>query len=694
MTAAVTAALAVALAIAWVGAPSGLAVAVVAAQPDLDSLARAAHGDEGGCRDGLGVLRSLASGAQVRARRAAFLLGWCLERLGYHPEAAAAYRDAAAHPTLAPHARVREARALLRAGRTDDAAVAAEEAVRAAAAAGRRTRARALAAAAMARVAVGRALEALPLLDEAARLRPDVPEHWLALGEAAAAARRTNLARRALASAAWMHPGHGLAQPAREAFARVAGRPLLPDDAPPEARLARGRHLQRQGQWDAAAEEFLAAARASRPEVAGEAWYRLGELRLWRGARDAYDAFARAAQAGWNQPGAYYWMAVAARRLGHARAAREAAAALFRTAPHSRFAALAWLWVGLRAEDQGRTADAASAYRRAAAALPDSHEAAEARWRLGWIALRAGRLADAEARFRAAAAAAPSRGEAARAWYWAARAVEAGGGDAGPLLRVAAERYPLAYYGQRARERLGQGAPQLPPTIPRAAPGAAAAPAHEELARLGFDEEAAEAAEDALEARRDLRVVRFLAEVCARLGDVRRSVSFAEQALGEGVRDEAVWRLAYPRAFWREATAAAAAAGVDPLLLLALVREESRYDPAAVSPARAVGLTQLLPSTAQTIASDATIGVARLTDPALNLTLGARYLRAQLDRFNGDLRLALAAYNAGPGHARRWAGLDADPDYLMESIGFAETRAYVRRVLGAYGIYRLLWGSR
>ena len=662
--------------------------------PDLDALVRSVHTDAGTCSRHLAVLQALAADAGLQARRAAFLLGWCLERLRRDGDAAAAYREAAAHPTLAVHARVRETLTLMRAGRLEDAIAAGDAAVRAAPPAARRVRARALAAAAATRTAAGRAVDAVGLLQEAVRLHPEVLDWWLALGEAAAAAGRGGLAGRALARAAWVDPDHAAAQRARDLFAQVTGRSLAPADVPPEGRLDRGRRLQQQGAWDEAADEFLAATRATRADVAGEAWYRLGEVRLWRGMRDAHHAFARAARLAWNRPGAYYWMAVAARRAGDARAAREATAALFAEAPHSRFAALAWVGAGLRAEAQGRAADAAAAYRRAVAARPDSHEAAEARWRLGWLAMRAGRIPDAVARFRAAAAAAPSRGEAARAWYWAARAVEAGGGDATPFLRVAAERYPLAYYGQRARARLGHPAPALPPTLPHAPSDAAAAPAHEELARLGFDADAAEAAEDALEASRDLRVVRVLAEVYARLGDVRRSVGFAEEALAGGMRDEAVWRLAYPRVFWQEAAAAAAAAGIDPLLLLALVREESRYDPAAVSPAGAVGLAQLLPSTARALAGDVPTDAARLKDPTLNLTLGARYLRMQLDRFHGDLRLALAAYNAGPGNARRWMGLDPDPDYLVEKLDFAETRAYVRRVLGSYGIYRLLWSGR
>ncbi len=118
--------------------------------------------------------------------------------------------------------------------------------------------------------------------------------------------------------------------------------------------------------------------------------------------------------------------------------------------------------------------------------------------------------------------------------------------------------------------------------------------------------------------------------------------------------------------FGAEIDAAAAKHGVDPALLRALVRQESGFDPAARSPAGATGLTQLMPGTA------ASLGVTDATDPAQALDGGARYLRQQLDRFGGDERLALAAYNAGPGAVARHGGV---PPY-------AETQQYVERVLG------------
>ena len=106
--------------------------------------------------------------------------------------------------------------------------------------------------------------------------------------------------------------------------------------------------------------------------------------------------------------------------------------------------------------------------------------------------------------------------------------------------------------------------------------------------------------------------------------------------------------------------------GVDPALLKGLIRQESGFNPNARSGAGAVGLTQLMPSTA------AGLGVGDPTDPAQAIEGGARYLRQQLDRFGGDPAKALAAYNAGPGAVERFGGV---PPY-------AETQSYVQRVLG------------
>ncbi len=678
------------------------------AQANLDAAAKQVR--QGGCPNALPALEQLSSDTDLESQRAAYLTGWCLSQMGRYAAAAEAFRAAAAHQSLHMPAQVEQAIAVLRSGNASEAVSLLRSA---AAAAPARLRARVSIALGEAEVTLKHPAQAVAALQAAADLRPNDPAVWRQLGGAAALAGRADLVRRAYARAAWAFPGDPMEAAAREALSNALGRPMGPADIDPESRLLRAKRLAQSGVWDQAEVEFRAVTTAVRSgPVAGEAWYRLGEIALYSDLRSAYEAFRRAAGLGWTPDAAWFWTASTARRLGLASQAREATAALMRIAPSGLWAARFWLGGGLRAESDGRTADAAAAYRRASDAAPASDEATEARWRLGWIALRAGRLGDAEARFRAAAALAPWRGEAARAWYWVAKTIEArtgrpGEGEAAAIVRMVAERYPLTFYGQRARARVGAPAPVLPSSPPHVLPRDAAAPVYEELARLGLDADAADAAEDALgvgrdpqggaqagsgaQSSRNPRVVRFLAEIYGRLGDIPQSVAYAEEALAAGLRDEMTWRLTYPRAYWADVTAAAQSANIDPLLLLALVREESRYDAAVISPARAVGLAQLLPSTAQAMTSDVSIGLQQLKDPALNLRLGARYIRLQLDRFNGDVRLALAAYNAGPGAARRWIDLDPDPDYFVERIPFTETRAYVRRVLGSYGVYKLIW---
>lgn len=121
--------------------------------------------------------------------------------------------------------------------------------------------------------------------------------------------------------------------------------------------------------------------------------------------------------------------------------------------------------------------------------------------------------------------------------------------------------------------------------------------------------------------------------------------------------------------------AASSRHGVDSLLLAAVIQVESSFDPRAVSHRGAVGLMQVLPATAGLSADD-------LADPAANIDRGAFYLHRLLERFGGDLELALAAYNAGPTNVRRYGGVPP----------FSETQAYVEKVLRVYvEHHRAVW---
>jgi len=148
-----------------------------------------------------------------------------------------------------------------------------------------------------------------------------------------------------------------------------------------------------------------------------------------------------------------------------------------------------------------------------------------------------------------------------------------------------------------------------------------------------------------------------------------------------------------PLHYESEITQAAARNGIDPYLVAAVARAESGYDSDVVSSAGAVGLMQIMPSTAEWIAQrdDWRGGPADdLTDPTLNLELGAFYLAFLIDLFEGDTRSALAAYNAGQGTVATWLESAGDDRLSLDSsdIPFPETRGFVQRVERFRTLYR------
>lgn len=138
---------------------------------------------------------------------------------------------------------------------------------------------------------------------------------------------------------------------------------------------------------------------------------------------------------------------------------------------------------------------------------------------------------------------------------------------------------------------------------------------------------------------------------------------------------------------------------VDPLLLAAIVRSESGFDPFAESSKGALGLMQLMPPTALAMAHELKVNYQDRDDlytQDINLTLGAYYFSKLLRSFNGDLVLALAAYNAGPTKVRSW-GIDPwgqDQDALIEALPVPATRAYVRQVLTSYRLFKRMQGIK
>ena len=143
---------------------------------------------------------------------------------------------------------------------------------------------------------------------------------------------------------------------------------------------------------------------------------------------------------------------------------------------------------------------------------------------------------------------------------------------------------------------------------------------------------------------------------------------------------------------------------VDPDLVLAIINRESEFNARAVSGRSALGLMQVLLSTAESVARNLGIETSRrklLRNPGHNIRIGTTYLRYLIREQDGSVVRALAAYNGGTGHVRRWVSLLGDPNSpgvdtidWIESIPFAETRNYVQRVIESMQVYRMLRGER
>ncbi len=293
----------------------------------------------------------------------------------------------------------------------------------------------------------------------------------------------------------------------------------------------------------------------------------------------------------------------------------------------------------------------------------------------------------------------------ARAHYWLGRALAAAGAEARPEFALAAA-IPLTFYGQLAAQALGEGPAALGARI-----RALKDPGWTQDQVLDFaGRETVRAAAMVVAWGEPRRAQAFLLRVDELAPDATDRSIAARLALGFGLPETAVAiarrmgrdGLALPDAGWPLPVNPPEGA-IDPAVTLGLIRQESSFDVGAASPVGARGLMQLMPLTAQAIAKrvgEQTSLIALTTDAAHNMRLGTAYLRDTLDRFDGSLPLALAAYNAGPNRVLEWLAANGDPrkgevdmvDWI-ELIPFSETRNYVQRVLENVVIYRAKRGE-
>jgi soluble lytic murein transglycosylase len=177
----------------------------------------------------------------------------------------------------------------------------------------------------------------------------------------------------------------------------------------------------------------------------------------------------------------------------------------------------------------------------------------------------------------------------------------------------------------------------------------------------------------------------------AALLNARRAIpKYAEYEFSE-IPPE-VWSLLYPRDYWQLVKRQARANGLDPYVVMGLIRQESAFNPRATSSANARGLMQILPQTASRTRRGRAREARRLYDPAYNVRFGCRYLRDLLKASEGSVERALAAYHAGDFRVKDWLGKNSfrEPAEFTETIPIPATHAYVEAVRRDAAIYRQL----
>jgi soluble lytic murein transglycosylase len=297
----------------------------------------------------------------------------------------------------------------------------------------------------------------------------------------------------------------------------------------------------------------------------------------------------------------------------------------------------------------------------------------------------------------------PDDEEALAARYWAARALERAGrrDEAMTRWRAIASESPLSYYATLSSRRLGRplalasAGPDMPPRI---AAVDSAAQRIRVLRLLGMDVEASFEVE-ALFDRGDKSAAEAatIAQTLIDAGAPARGLRLAVRALDRGApATRALLRAAFPVLHADALVESSRAMALDPALVAGLIRQESTWNPDAVSPVGARGLMQLMPSVGASIASGRGYAVwnpVLLFDPDVSMQLGTRHLASSL-RGRDDPTRALAAYNAGASRVTRWSRRPgaSDPEQFAEWIPFVETRDYVRAVIRNRAVYSRIYG--
>ncbi|MBI5666337.1 MAG: transglycosylase SLT domain-containing protein [Nitrospirae bacterium] len=374
--------------------------------------------------------------------------------------------------------------------------------------------------------------------------------------------------------------------------------------------------------------------------------------------------------------------------------------------PENHLLALLFLMDADELRRKGRSGEAESNYRSVLDRFPERAE--DALWGLGWLSYISGNYKNANDYFSRLSSYANSK-DYYKYLFWRARSQEK---LAEKCSTASADRAAESdddicklkdrdffrglpsnesYYGYLIKLRSSDHAPEK---IELNGPVQPEGDVYERIAVLSFLGMKSEALAEILDSFNKAQTLQeslYLSHMALKLEAYKEVIAFAEPK-----NDRELLPYSYPPAYWDTVRRAADSNNLDAFLIAALIREESRFDPDVVSWAGAVGLMQLMPSTANSLKKEIKISLkdrSQLKDPQKNILLGSYYLSQLISEFK-ELPLAIAAYNAGKYKLRQWMSRFNSEDLaeFTENIPYKETRKYVQRVLKSYWQYRAVNG--
>ncbi len=419
-----------------------------------------------------------------------------------------------------------------------------------------------------------------------------------------------------------------------------------------------------------------------------------------------------------------YYLTECARQLGNDDEMMDFIKALYRSFPTSPWRFKALVTAGNKYLVVNKPDQYVPLYKAAYENFPTETQAPVCHWKVVFHSY-VQRKHDARHRLRSHLEMFPGHGTAGAALYFLGRLSERENdwGAARACYDKLTSRFPNYYYAMLARDRLKE---------PRLADAAPSQETAKYLAAVPFPYRAPENSQPIrattvrIERARLLRSagldnwaeseIRFgaktdgqaplLAVELARHADspfarlrTMKSVSLDYLSLPFEDAGEKFWEYLFPLPYQNDVVSNARRHNLDPFLVAGLIRQESEFNPQAVSRAKAYGLTQVMPSTGRALARK--VGIRRfstrmLFQPSTNLKLGTLYLRSMLDKWDGKWEHTLASYNAGPNRVAEWITWNhcEEPAEFVESIPFTETREYVQAVLRNAALYRRIYEDR